>query len=326
MQPAGDFLVERRDPGARIDDEQREVGALQRHLGLHAHPARQRGGVLIFPTGGIDDGEIEPQQMRLAKAAVTGDPGLIVDQRQFFADQPVEERRFAHVGATDNDDLREFDAGHEAVPVAQRAPCGKDSCLPSRHQPAPPPGHPIVYYPGGGRAGERAGAGCENSPLRISARNQAFATGAPSPSSSNQASTGPLSFSVSGWPLRSMVLPACTRIQPSEIQYSSTLVRTDPLKRMPIPRCSLSASKYGLRGWIASRSGGTSSMAGAAVAMSAGRAALLAPMLGAESSGVSVMAGAISIVRKSGNRFFASHDAITRKWSPPALVNARPFL
>ncbi|RZK02153.1 MAG: CHAP domain-containing protein [Novosphingobium sp.] len=38
--------------------------------------------------------------------------------------------------------------------------------------------------------------------------DQAFATGAPSPRSSYQASTGPESLSVSGWPLRSMVLPA----------------------------------------------------------------------------------------------------------------------
>ena len=55
MEPAADFLVQRRDPGAGIDHEQREVGALQRDFGLHPHPAGQAFGVLVFPAGGIDD-------------------------------------------------------------------------------------------------------------------------------------------------------------------------------------------------------------------------------------------------------------------------------
>ena len=102
-----DFLVHRGEPGAGIDHEQRDVRADQRSLGLCAHPPRQGRAVLIFPPGGIDQREIEPEQRRIAHPPVTRDPGLIVDQRQLLADQPVPQRRFAHVGTADNDDLRE---------------------------------------------------------------------------------------------------------------------------------------------------------------------------------------------------------------------------
>src|SRR3546814_6496779 len=80
---------------------------------------------------------------------------------------------------------------------------------------------------------------------------QSPAVASPSPaSSSNQASAGPDSLIVIGWPNRSFDLPAATRIQPSEIEYSSTSVRSAPLKRMPMPRCSTSMSKCGERGLV----------------------------------------------------------------------------
>ena len=41
-QPAGDFLVERGEAVARVDQEQRGVGIAHRGFGLRAHPARQR--------------------------------------------------------------------------------------------------------------------------------------------------------------------------------------------------------------------------------------------------------------------------------------------
>src|SRR5437764_857604 len=67
---------------------------------------------------------------------------------------------------------------------------------------------------------------------------------------------------VSGRPCRSIVLPAWTRIQPSETLYSSTSWRSRPLKRMPMPRRRMSASKCGLFGSSERRSGGVSAMAG----------------------------------------------------------------
>ena len=82
----------------------------------------------------------------------------------------------------------------------------------------------------------------------------------PAPARSNQASTSPDSLIVSGWPCRSTFLPSATRIQPSDIEYSSTSWRSCPLKRMPIPRYSASWSKCGLRGLIERWSGGVSLM------------------------------------------------------------------
>src|SRR5829696_6978689 len=63
-----------------------------------------------------------------------------------------------------------------------------------------------------------------------------------------------------GLPARSLAEPAATRIQPSLTQYSSTLVFSTPLKRTPTPRSSAAASWYGLFGFLAKRSGGTSSI------------------------------------------------------------------
>src|SRR6478736_2698861 len=54
-------------------------------------------------------------------------------------------------------------------------------------------------------------------------------------------STGPCTLMVSGLPWRSLALPAVTRTQPSLMQYSSTLVFSTPLKRMPTSRESISA-------------------------------------------------------------------------------------
>src|SRR4249920_1724039 len=51
-------------------------------------------------------------------------------------------------------------------------------------------------------------------------------------------STGPCTLMVSGLPWRSFALPAVTRTQPSLTQYSSTLVFSTPLKRIPTSRAS----------------------------------------------------------------------------------------
>ena len=59
---------------------------------------------MIFITGGIDDPEIEPEQVRVALSPVTGDAGQVIDQRQLLADQAVEQRRFADIGSADDRD------------------------------------------------------------------------------------------------------------------------------------------------------------------------------------------------------------------------------
>src|SRR5215813_6888845 len=74
-------------------------------------------------------------------------------------------------------------------------------------------------------------------------------------------STVPLSLMVNGLPKRSLALPAATRIQPSLTQYSSTLVFSAPLKRMPMSCASTSALKWGLRASVERRTGRTTAMA-----------------------------------------------------------------
>ena len=108
-QPVTDLAVERGQPGAGIDHEQHRVRIGDAHFGLCAHATRQGARVLVFPTGGIDDREFHARQLHIAESAVARDAWLVVDQRQFLADQPVEQRGFAHIGATDDDDARKHD-------------------------------------------------------------------------------------------------------------------------------------------------------------------------------------------------------------------------
>ena len=67
--------------------------------------------VLVLEPGGVDHPELEPEQARLALAAVAGHAGPVVDQRQPLADQPVEQGRFADVGPADDGDGGERHGG-----------------------------------------------------------------------------------------------------------------------------------------------------------------------------------------------------------------------
>src|SRR3546814_11350748 len=103
-QPAGDLLVERHQPRARVDQEQRDIGLAHRRLGLHAHPPWQRRGVVILITRGIDDAEIEPDQMRVPLAPIPRHPRLLGDQRELLAAQPVAQLRLADLGPAHDPD------------------------------------------------------------------------------------------------------------------------------------------------------------------------------------------------------------------------------
>ena len=86
----------------RIDDEQRNIGAVDRRLSLLAHPSGQRLRVLILKPGGIDETELEPQQIGIALTPVARDAGPVIDQRNLLADEPVDQRRFTDIGAACN--------------------------------------------------------------------------------------------------------------------------------------------------------------------------------------------------------------------------------
>jgi hypothetical protein len=105
-KPAADFLVERGDSFARVNQEQRGVGVPDGGFGLHAHPAGERLRVLILESGSVDDSELKPEQFRVALAPVAGHARPIVDKRQALTDKPIEQRRFSDIGAADDGDGR----------------------------------------------------------------------------------------------------------------------------------------------------------------------------------------------------------------------------
>ena len=103
-------------------------------------------------------------------------------------------------------------------------------CIPWPLERADDPGRRPAGLPGdASRAAVARGGGAAAHPARRRGRaacvDRAYRLAAllvPAPSSRHQISTGPESFTVTGKPWRSTALPAATRTQPSEAQYSST--------------------------------------------------------------------------------------------------------
>ena len=95
-------LIERHHAGARVDHEQDDVGFLDRQLGLLAHAVFEAPIGHVFVTGGVEHAEAEISDMAFGLTAVAGDAGRIIDKRNLAADEPVEQRGFADIGATDN--------------------------------------------------------------------------------------------------------------------------------------------------------------------------------------------------------------------------------
>ena len=103
-QHLGEMPVERRHAGAGVDQEQADVGRAHGGLGLgRIRPARLSGRGVV-EAGGVDGGELEVAEPRLALAPVAGDARAVVDQRQPPADQPVEQRRLADIRPADDGD------------------------------------------------------------------------------------------------------------------------------------------------------------------------------------------------------------------------------
>jgi hypothetical protein len=100
----GEMPVSGGEPRPRVEDEQDRVAIGERGFGLRAHAPGKRCGVALFETCRVDDGEGEIGKPRLALAAVAGDAGLVVDQRELPPDQPVEQRRLADVRPADDRD------------------------------------------------------------------------------------------------------------------------------------------------------------------------------------------------------------------------------
>ena len=99
-----DVVVERRKTGRGVDDEDDDVGFVCRDLGLGARLARHivAAAHTRIDTGGVDDAERASVPLDKRVKPVAGDAGFVVDDRKSLAREPVEERAFAHVRASDD--------------------------------------------------------------------------------------------------------------------------------------------------------------------------------------------------------------------------------
>ncbi len=101
-QPVGEMAIERRHAGARIDEEERDVGVGERALGLRPHARGELARRRLLEPGGIDDAEAQIAEARLGLAAVARHAGRVVHQRQALAGEAVEQRRFADIGPAED--------------------------------------------------------------------------------------------------------------------------------------------------------------------------------------------------------------------------------
>jgi len=101
-QQSGERAVERRHPGPDIDDEQHDVGFLQRRRRLPLHPCRQHVAAGVLEPCRIDHPEGKIGEPGEALPAVAGYPRGIIDDRLPPAHQPVEQGRLPDVRAPDD--------------------------------------------------------------------------------------------------------------------------------------------------------------------------------------------------------------------------------
>ena len=113
LRPAQDLddgLVGVGDADGRVDDEQHGVGQADRDLGLGGDPLGQAAGVGV-PAAGVDDGERAARPVGVVGDPVAGHAGHVLDDRLAAADDPVDQRRLADVGAADDGQDRQRSGG-----------------------------------------------------------------------------------------------------------------------------------------------------------------------------------------------------------------------
>ena len=88
---------------ASIMNRQTSASSIARSVSA-PHPARQAGVGRLLETGGVETVKRSGPSRAVALAPVARHAGLVVDQRQPPADEPVEQRRLADVGPADDGD------------------------------------------------------------------------------------------------------------------------------------------------------------------------------------------------------------------------------
>ena len=106
------------DADLGVDDQQDGIGHLHGDLGLGGHGGVEAGHVHL-PSAGVDDGEAAPGPLRGVGDPVARDTGGVLDDGLATAQDPVDQRRLAHVGAADDGQDRQ--SGLDAVTGGQAA-------------------------------------------------------------------------------------------------------------------------------------------------------------------------------------------------------------
>ena len=98
-------FVVRRDADPRIDQEEAKLRLRNCGLGLCAHAGFETVVVHAFIAGRVDQDQRHGGKVAFGLLAVAGDTRLVVDQRNLFSGEPVEERGLADIGASDDSEF-----------------------------------------------------------------------------------------------------------------------------------------------------------------------------------------------------------------------------
>ncbi len=104
-EQVGDVVLDRKDAALRVDDEQDHVGLPDRGLRLAAYGRLHLAGLRVVESPGVDERELAAAPLGGRVDAVARRAGKVLDDRDAFTDEAIEQRRFADVGPpNDRDD------------------------------------------------------------------------------------------------------------------------------------------------------------------------------------------------------------------------------
>ena len=98
-QPAGEVAVGWSEAQPAIDQKKGEIAVFEGRGGLGRHARFQACRIRYDEPGGVDHAEAQGAKLCRALAPVARDARSGVDDRGASPDQPVEQRRFADIGA-----------------------------------------------------------------------------------------------------------------------------------------------------------------------------------------------------------------------------------
>ena len=109
-QAFADAAVLGREAIARIEHEDDDVALGDRLLGLRRHLAHDAFGIQRLEAAGVDDDVVAGAAAAFAVMTVAGQPGKVGDDRRTRPRQPIEQRRLADIGTSDQRDDRLHDS------------------------------------------------------------------------------------------------------------------------------------------------------------------------------------------------------------------------